>query len=330
MKLEDIGFYTLSDKRCQEASVSSRLYRGEILLTGRCNFNCPYCRHVGGKDLSFEQVKSTLIEWAKHNLYAVRFSGGEPTIWGKMFNGPIYGSRSLSQVIQLSRDLGVEKIAISTNGSADWDYYKYLLACGLNDISISLDACCAEDGDKMTGGVKGAWEKVVANIKALSIECYVTVGIVLTQQNLPRTADIIRFSADLGVSDIRIIPAAQDSNKLQIVEVSQEHLDKFPILRYRINNIKQNLPVRGLRDTNASRCGLVLDDIAVCGDNHYPCVIYPREGGEPIGKVGPNMRQERAEWYKNHNCQTDPICKNNCLDCLVLYNDKHRDFHPVD
>lgn len=44
MKLEDIGFYTLSDERAKNASESSPLHRCEILITDKCNFKCPYCR----------------------------------------------------------------------------------------------------------------------------------------------------------------------------------------------------------------------------------------------------------------------------------------------
>ena len=41
MKLDDMGFYTLTEKRCAEASVFSRLSRCELVLSSKCNFNCP-------------------------------------------------------------------------------------------------------------------------------------------------------------------------------------------------------------------------------------------------------------------------------------------------
>jgi sulfatase maturation enzyme AslB (radical SAM superfamily) len=47
--LESIGFYTLSDARVKQASVRSPLWRGELVLSARCNFKCPYCRHVERK-----------------------------------------------------------------------------------------------------------------------------------------------------------------------------------------------------------------------------------------------------------------------------------------
>jgi len=47
MDLKEIGFYTLSDDRAKQASETSPLQRCELILTARCNFRCPYCRHVG-------------------------------------------------------------------------------------------------------------------------------------------------------------------------------------------------------------------------------------------------------------------------------------------
>jgi hypothetical protein len=65
--------------------------------------------------------------------------------------------------------------------------------------------------------------------------------------------------------------------------------------------------------------------MAVLGDDHYPCIIYLREGGRPIGKVGPNMRQERSAWCDRHDAHKDPICSKNCLDVCVDYNNKVRE-----
>ena len=149
------------------------------------------------------------------------------------------------------------------------------------------------------------------------------MGVVLPKDNIHTVNDIIKFAASLGVHDIRIIPAAQDGDKLQNVHVDEDLLIKFPILKYRINNIKDGKKVRGISDGDSHKCGLVLDDMAVNSGKHYPCIIYMRELGKPIGDVGPNMREERLEWYKNHDSSTDPICSKNCLDVCVLFNNKH-------
>ena len=306
MRLEDIGFYTLCDSRARAASPVSPLWRGELLLTARCNFKCPYCRHVGGRDLPYTEAAATIRLLRSHGLKHLRLSGGEPTLYP-----------GLADLVREAR--GVDRIALSTNGSAPLAFYRELLAVGVNDLSISLDACCAEDGDLMAGGVNGAWAVVVENIRALSREVYLTVGVVLTRDNAAHVNETIRFAHDLGVTDIRVIPAAQCDDGL-VVEVADELLAAHPILRYRIDNMQRERGVRGLQVGASNRCGLVVDDLAVMGAHHYPCIIYLREGGRPIGRLGSNMRSERVKWALEHDTHADPICRANCIDVCVDYN----------
>ena len=317
MKLEQIGFYTLSDKRAANASEFSNLSRCEMLLTGRCNFHCPYCRSVGGPDKPFEEAAAAVRMWAEQRLYAIRFSGGEPLMYPR-----------LKELVELAKAEGIQKIAISTNGSFPLKKYLELIDAGVNDFSISLDACCAEDGDLMAGGIKGAFDRVTANILALSKVVYITVGVVLTTTNAASVSKIIEFAAYLGVQDIRVIPAAQAGDKLGDVVVSEELLERYPILKYRIQNLQEGKPVRGLREGDSHQCGLVLDDMAICEGNHYPCIIYLREGGAPIGKItDPDVRGDRGFWFRTHDTHCDPICRKNCLDVCVDYNNRYESFH---
>ena len=43
---------------------------------------------------------------------------------------------------------------------------------------------------------------------------------------------------------------------------------------------------------------MVKDDVAIAGEYHFPCIIYLREGGNPIGKMSENFRRERIKWFK--------------------------------
>lgn len=310
MSLEQIGFYTLSDRRARNVSATSPLMRCELILTDACNFRCGYCRKLeDGGSLPLDKAKETVTLWAAEGLRNVRFSGGEPTVY-----------RGLEELVRFTKALGVERIAISTNGSASLSYYKRLIDAGVNDLSISLDACCAAYGDQIAG-VEGSWERVVQNIRDLSKLTYVTLGIVVTEQTVGQLLETIEFAASLGPADIRIISAAQFNELLAAaMELPQDILDRFPILRYRIENLKQGRNVRGFRETDSRRCGLVLDDMAVNGGKHFPCIIYMRENGKAIGPVGPNMRKEREEWYQTHDTHKDPICRKNCLDVCIDHN----------
>lgn len=114
----------------------------------------------------------------------------------------------------------------------------------------------------------------------------------------------------------------------RLSEVPQYILDAHPILAYRVKNFTQGINVRGITDKDSTKCAIVLDDSVIGGEMHFPCVIYMREKGKAIGKVGPNMRMERKKWHDEHNTHKDPICKANCLDVCISYNNKYREFHP--
>lgn len=306
----------MSDNRAKNASVVSDLQRCELILTNKCNFKCPYCRGIRAdikKELTYEDAKNVVDLWCNDNLQNIRLSGGEPTVW-----------KGLVELIKYIKLKGVKRIALSTNGYADFELYNELVNAGVNDFSISLDACCSNYGDKMAGGIIGAFDKVVSNIKELSKLTYVSVGVVVTEETLDKLNETIDFANSLGVSDIRIIPSAQYDKTLTVASNVSENITKSnPILNYRIENIKSGNHVRGLKDTDSRRCNLVLDDIAIAGDYHFPCIIYMREQGNPIGKVNDNMREERRKWADTHNCFEDIICNKNCLDVCIEYNNKY-------
>ncbi len=307
-----IGFYTLTDERAKQEHYN--LERCEMILTDACNFRCPYCRGVKsysrdcGGHIDYGLAAYVLEDWANLGLKNIRFSGGEPTLHPDIVALTNLAARS------------IQRVAISTNGSMPWSLYEKLLGAGVNDWSVSLDACCAEDADKMAGR-GGYFEKVVKNIRFLSARSYVTVGVVLTDETQVNVVEVVKFAHDLGVSDIRIITAAQYNGALsRLEEIPANILAAHPILRYRVKNLLGGRNVRGLRPGDTARCYLVRDDSVVAGKWHFPCVIHMREGGKPIGRIGSRMRQERDWWSLMHDTHQDSICVQNCLDCLVDYN----------
>jgi len=317
--LDEIGFYTLTDERAKNTSNKSNMKRCELIITGKCNFKCPYCRGLRKdikQEMSLDEVKKTIDIWAKDNLENIRFSGGEPTV-----------HKDLIQMVEYAKLKNINMIAVSTNGSMPLEYYKKLIKAGVNDFSISLDACCSSAGDTMSGGIIGAWDTVVNNIRELSKLTYVTVGMVFTPDNVEDSLNTIRFAHSLGVDDIRIISAAQYNKALTgLDELEPEILAAHPILNYRVKHFREGINVRGIKKGDSHQCSLIYDDSVVAGNKHFPCVIYMREGGNPIGEVNENMREDRIKWLKEHNTFKDPICKRSCLDVCICYNNKVREF----
>lgn len=317
MKLENIGFYSLSDQRAKTVSWESDLQRCELILTDRCNFRCLYCRGIKEDlqgDLSMEQAKEIIDIWASGNIHNVRFSGGEPTVW-----------KGLLELVQYTKaKTSIEHIALSTNGSASIEYYVKLFEAGVNDFSISLDACCAMTADVMAG-TNAKFEHISNVIRELSKVTYVTVGVVLDEHNNEELDKIIAYATGLGVSDIRIIPSAQSNHFLKVNVQTQ-----YKILKYRLNHINSGRHIRGIQEHNCSKCHLVKDDMAVLHGQHFPCIIFMREQGDPIGsmygKTLKEIRAERKEWFDKTNTKDHPICKKNCLDVCIDHNDKVESF----
>jgi MoaA/NifB/PqqE/SkfB family radical SAM enzyme len=312
MRLEDIGFYTLSDERAKTASAATPVTRLECIITDRCNFRCPYCRGIqpslrgemGANDLSELLGSLGVVE-------NIRFSGGEPTL-----------NYDLREMAIRAREHGVKRIAISTNGSAPIDIYEDLIDAGVNDFSISLDACCSAGFSEMSGG-DDRWGRVTENIRELSRRVYTTVGVVLNEQNEAATIDIIRYASGLGVADIRIIPSSQRGPILADLHYEST---RFPILRYRIGNAARGIHVRGISEHDFHKCPLALDDAVAAKGKHFPCIIYMREGGPPIGECRGDVRGDRGRWFEKTNTCEDAICRANCLDVCRDYNNKWRDY----
>jgi len=317
MKLDDIGFYTLSDERARTVSWDSPLKRCELILTDRCNFACVYCRGIAKElrgDLTLSQAKEVIDIWASGNLENVRFSGGEPTIWP-----------DLIELVRYTRTFPCFKhIAISTNGSASLAFYEELIKAGVNDFSISLDACCAKTATAMAGK-PFQFEHLTSIIEALSKLTYVSVGVVLDGQNDTELAEIIELATNLGVQDIRIIPSAQSDHFLK-VDVDTD----LPILKYRIQHLREGRHVRGIQPHNCRKCHLVKDDMVVLHGEHFPCVIYMREQGPSLGtvygKTLAQIREERKAWFDKTDTLDDPICHKNCLDVCIDHNDRVEEF----
>lgn len=314
MKLEDIGFYTLSDARALNSSMNSPLWRCELILTDQCNFRCKYCRGLR-EDLrgtmKLDDAFNILELWCNDGLRNVRFSGGEPTVHS-----------DLPKLVRYCDIRNVGHIAVSTNGSQPIDYYNKLLDCGVNDFSISLDGGCCAVGDNMAN-TPDSWDHVVEVIRYLSKRTYVTVGMVFTEDNIADSYNAVMFAHELGVADIRVLSAAQYNKALtMLIDLPDDILNAHPILKYRINNYRAGENVRGISSSDSHKCKLMLDDMAVAGDYHFPCIIYMREYGDPVGIVSNNMRAERKKWYDEHDTFADPICRNNCLDVCVDYNNK--------
>lgn len=318
MRLEEIGFYTLTDARARQVSTQGPLGRACFLITPGCNFSCPYCNGIqGAHEFSFERFQTIITDMrVNHGLRNLRLTGGEPTLHPMVLD-----------MVRLARGLGVERIAMSTNGSADQDFYQQLVDAGVNDFAISCDTDDALLGRELAGvRDNGVWGKVINNIKALAQVTYVNLGITISDRNCGHVREILEFTDALGVADMKLSTSTHWNRPIPGLEtIPEDLLDRHPILKYRVNGFRSGRNVRGLRQgIDCHRCPMVMDDMILVGDHHYPCLVYAREKGTPIGTIKgvAEMREERRAWQDGRDTFLDPICQKMCMDLFMDCNNR--------
>ncbi len=111
-----------------------------ISVTDRCNFRCRYCMPLEGLPwlpkadiLSYEEIREVVAQLAPLGLRRIRITGGEPTI-----------RPQLATLIGFIRAVGVDDIALSTNGVKLPELAPALAAAGLDRVNISADSLRAD------------------------------------------------------------------------------------------------------------------------------------------------------------------------------------------
>lgn len=132
-----------------------------ISVTDRCNIRCFYCmpaENVQFKPrseiLTFEEIERFVRVAVQLGVRKLRMTGGEPLV-----------RRDLSRLVsRLSRIVGIEDIALTTNGILLAEQAQALKDAGLKRLNISLDALNAETF-KLISRREG-FERVLAGIFA--------------------------------------------------------------------------------------------------------------------------------------------------------------------
>ncbi len=163
-----------------------------VSLTDRCNFRCQYCMPAEGVDilerselLTFEEIERLVKVFARLGVSKVRLTGGEPTVR----RGFMELTRALGQIE------GIERLYLTTNGSALAPKAAELKEAGLTGVNISLDTLRAERFEEITR--RDSFAAVMAGIEAaleagLSTKINVVVLPGLNDDELPDFVEFVR------------------------------------------------------------------------------------------------------------------------------------------
>lgn len=316
-QLACLNWQTLSDQRAAAVRPERELHRAAFIMTGACNFACPYCKTLGGDRAPTLDQQSTLKlvqAFRTQGLRELRISGGEPTLvtW-------------LPELVHQAHGM---RVALSTNGYSSPEIYQNLVDSGVSEFSVSLDSMDPAEADRLSGGRPNVLARVMEAIRTM-VKAGADVYIGMTccaNQTLKQMQNTIEASAELGVTDVKIMSLAQEGTILDTSWLSLDLAARFPFLAWRAHNFQDGRDVRGLTEQDSHKCPLVLDDVTIAGDCHYPCNVYFREGGSAIGKIkSKEILAERAVWFTHHDTHRDSICRTMCMDLLRTYNNRVRE-----
>lgn len=292
--METTGFSEITQERLDYTG--NGFWYLELAVTGACNFSCQYCNKLNSV-IDHQEIVSFIKRYA-YSLKHVQITGGEPVLYAR-----------LPELCKIIKQNGI-KLGLSTNGSADFDFYRSL---GVDMFSISLDDY---DINILTSRGYKDPHKIINNIIGLSRIAYVNIGLVIDSLNVDRITEIIDYILYLGVSDIKLSVSTKD----EVMPKFEKSYPFKPILNYRVKRFKQGLSMRGLTDADTFKCNLSRNDISIVNRDHYPCLVYAREGGKPIGPLNGDIRGDREKWLENHLPKDDSICRKFCMDFKCEYN----------
>lgn len=326
------------------------LHRLTLFATYRCQLRCPYCRTPAWTADDLRRFPQKRHSYDLAAFKALMSSlGGTPVRHLHVTGGEATLVPDLPAMVEHSRTIGIPHVSLTSNGTLPWPRIEPLVASGLTELRISIDAHEPALGGHFTGR-SDAWSLAVANLARLvrlretQPSFFLIANTVITAANRHAIAAIVRFLIELGVDDIKLIASVDDTPTLgrfaeaaALLGEARDLLapysdDAFPLLRRKLDTVFDEDAV-GLKQVTSDRrddwrCYIPLTEITADRVFYYPCSVYLREGGAPLGRIEEPMAQRRAKavrFVRDGRCLSDPICTRYCLRCTGQFNSAAND-----
>jgi len=200
-------------------------------LTRRCNLRCKFCFNNSGNSLPNEMnlndIKSTLRELRKDNVFDIRFSGGEPTLHPNWY-----------EIMNYAKELGFT-VSMNTNGNFnESDTIEKIASLDLEQVAVSIDGG-KELHDSIRG--KGTFEKAVKTLERLySKGVHLRINTVLTKGTINYLEEILglaeKYTEEINFFYMRTIGRALEMLN-QVISI--EELNEFD---RKVESLKPNYP----------------------------------------------------------------------------------------
>ena len=163
----------------------------DLRLGTACNFNCVYCQ-VGREKKHvrpLEEIDADLALGRRAGLLGVSLTGGEPTLYPKLF-----------EVLARCRSMGYERIVLLTNGSllGSPRNVKRLIDAGVGAFGLSFDTPDKAIAERLWR--REAFDAVLAGYRTLLDHPEVAVGTigVITRPTLPHMPALARHLVEMA------------------------------------------------------------------------------------------------------------------------------------
>ncbi len=215
-----------------------------VYLTSGCNCACRHCYFVtnrtvqgdSGKALDPDCLRHAITQALPLGLRHLKWTGGEPTL-----------HPAFRDFLHLQKEFGLAA-NLETNGLlVDDPLAELMMACGVNQVSVSLDGARAETHDAIRG-IQGGYERTLRGIRALTSAGYAPEMILtLQRENVTELDDYLVLAADLGAGAVKFnilqpfsgdTHLAEEGHVLRVTELVE--------LAHRLNvsaDVKSTIPV---------------------------------------------------------------------------------------
>ncbi|MFH1222519.1 MAG: radical SAM protein [Candidatus Micrarchaeota archaeon] len=333
----------------EDRNVPSELDRVTVFVTHRCNLFCTYCNgpHLrlqnGDKterklellrsNLTLSSFRRLLDDAARFSsIKHMHFTGGEPTMCG-----------SLPEMVELAASRGI-LTSLTTNGTAKPEIYSRLVEAGMTEMRVSIDSHSEAEYERIVGR-RNAFGKVVDNIRNIAKmrdegrDIFLVINACISEKSVDEIASTVKFLVSLDPDDVKLLAISQDKSliakheaehrmfKAQVFRIlSPYSKNSFPLLRYKLERLFDP-DASGLKDEQAQQCMehclIPLTERTIDGKYYYPCSIYMRGFGEPLGSIDEPFDEQQKKILKfvmEYDCRENSVCATCCTNCCKVFN----------
>ncbi|MBX7053964.1 MAG: GTP 3',8-cyclase MoaA [Pyrinomonadaceae bacterium] len=247
-------------------SFNRRIKDLRVSVTDRCNFRCFYCDpdpapcgSIDPKLLTFEEIHSLCEVFVSLGIEKIRLTGGEPMVRKDL-------DLLVGQLAGLKR-LGLQELAMITNGSNFANKAAQFRSCGLDRVTFSLDSLKPDIFRSITGSDK--LSHVLESIEAARSAGY---------PNIRVNAVIVR-----GRNDDEIVDLAQFARRNNL---AVRFIEFMPLDSRRTWDRKNMVTATEIRETINSAFPIILKNASRRGETAWTYRFADGSGGE-IGLIAP-------------------------------------------